>query len=116
MYFSYSSRNRAMAEELAIRLREADLSPFFDRWCLPGGKPWGAVPGTVYPGKRHRFILGETWLYNLLLPDHGPAASKTFWSAGLLSSASKSVKRSRYALKRCQESGSCAVLVEALIC
>jgi len=26
----------------------------------------------------HRFILGETWLYNLLLPDHSPAASKTF--------------------------------------
>ena len=59
--------------------------------------------------RRHRFTLGETWLYNLLLPDHRlrraqssrPAVSKTFRSAGLLSSAGKSVKRSRYALKRC---------------
>jgi hypothetical protein len=49
----------------------------------------------------YRFILGETWLYNLLLPDHSPVIPKTFRSAGLLSSASKSVKRSRYALKRC---------------
>jgi hypothetical protein len=32
-----------MAEELANRLREAGLSPFFDRWCLPGGKPWGPL-------------------------------------------------------------------------
>jgi hypothetical protein len=44
----------------------------------------------------------ETWLYNLLLPDHSPVVSKTFQSAGLLSNASKSVKRSRYALKRCR--------------
>ncbi len=43
VFISYSSRDRAMAEELAIRLREADLSPFFDRWCLPGGKPWGPL-------------------------------------------------------------------------
>jgi hypothetical protein len=42
----------------------------------------------------HRVILGEAWLYNLLLPDHSPAVSKMFRSAGLLSSASKSVKRS----------------------
>jgi len=52
----------------------------------------------------HRFILRETWLYNLLLPDHSPAASKTFQGAGLLSSASKSVKRFVYALKRCRKS------------
>ena len=32
-----------MAEELAVRLREAGLSLFFDRWCLPGGKPWGPL-------------------------------------------------------------------------
>jgi hypothetical protein len=32
---------------------------------------------------------------------HSPVGSKTFRSAGLLSSAGKSVKRSRYALKRC---------------
>jgi hypothetical protein len=43
VFISYSSRDRAMAEELAIRLREAGLSPFFDRWCLPGGKPWGPL-------------------------------------------------------------------------
>ena len=90
---------------------------------------------------RHRFILGETGFYNLLLPDHSPAASKTFWfynlllpdhspapsktfwfynlllpdhspapsktfrGAGLSSSASKSVKRSGYALKRCPHLG-----------
>ena len=48
----------------------------------------------------HRFILGETRLYNLLLADDSPAASKTFRGAGLSSSASKSVKRSGRALKR----------------
>jgi energy-coupling factor transporter ATP-binding protein EcfA2 len=43
VFISYSSRDRAMAEKLAIRLREAGLSLFFDRWCLPGGKPWGPL-------------------------------------------------------------------------
>ena len=43
VFVSYSSRDRAMAEELANRLREAGLSLFFDRWCLPGGKPWGPL-------------------------------------------------------------------------
>ena len=43
VFISYSSRDRAMAEELAVRLREAGLSLFFDRWCLPGGKPWGPL-------------------------------------------------------------------------
>jgi energy-coupling factor transporter ATP-binding protein EcfA2 len=43
VFISYSSSDRAMAEELANRLREANLSPFFDRWCLPGGKPWGPL-------------------------------------------------------------------------
>jgi hypothetical protein len=43
VFISYSSRDRAMAEELANRLREAGLSLFFDRWCLPGGKPWGPL-------------------------------------------------------------------------
>jgi hypothetical protein len=43
VFISYSSRDRAMAEELANRLREAGLRPFFDRWCLPGGKPWGPL-------------------------------------------------------------------------
>ena len=43
VFISYSSRDRTIAEELAIRLREAGLSPFFDRWCLPGGKPWGSL-------------------------------------------------------------------------
>jgi hypothetical protein len=43
VFISYSSRDRAMAEELANHLRESDLFPFFDRWRLPGGKPWGAL-------------------------------------------------------------------------
>jgi hypothetical protein len=43
VFISYSSRDRAMAEKLANRLREAGLSPFFDCWCLPGGKPWGPL-------------------------------------------------------------------------
>jgi len=43
VFISYSSRDRAMAEELANRLREAGSSLFFDRWCLPGGKPWGPL-------------------------------------------------------------------------
>jgi hypothetical protein len=43
VFISCSSRDRAMAEKLANRLREAGLSPFFDRWCLPGGKPWGPL-------------------------------------------------------------------------
>ena len=43
VFISYSSHDRAMAEELANRLREAGLSLFFDRWCLPGGKPWGPL-------------------------------------------------------------------------
>ncbi|MDH4135181.1 MAG: TIR domain-containing protein [Anaerolineae bacterium] len=43
VFISYSSRDRPVAEELAIRLREAGLSLFFDRWCLPGGKPWGPL-------------------------------------------------------------------------
>jgi hypothetical protein len=32
VFISYSSRDRAMAEDLANRLREAGFSPFFDRW------------------------------------------------------------------------------------
>jgi len=58
----------------------------------------------------HRFILGETWLYNLLPPDHSPAAFRRFRGAGLSSSASKSVKRSLYMLKRCLLSFFSAVL------
>jgi hypothetical protein len=36
---------------------------------------------TIMPRENswHRFILGETRLYNLLLPDDSPAASKAFW-------------------------------------
>jgi hypothetical protein len=44
--------------------------------------------------------LGEAGLYNLLLPEDVPGASKTFRSAGLSSSASKSVERSGYAVKK----------------
>jgi hypothetical protein len=44
--------------------------------------------------------LGEAGLYNLLLPEDVPAASKTFRNAGLSSSASKSLERSGYAVKR----------------
>ena len=58
----------------------------------------------------HHFILGETWLYNLLPLDHSPAAFRRFRSAGLSSSASKSVKRSLYMLKRCLLSFFSAVL------
>jgi KaiC/GvpD/RAD55 family RecA-like ATPase len=43
VFISYSSHDRALAEEVANRLREAGLSLFFDRWCLPGGKPWGPL-------------------------------------------------------------------------
>jgi len=43
VFISYSSRDRAIAEKLVKRLREAGLSLFFDRWCLPGGKPWGPL-------------------------------------------------------------------------
>jgi hypothetical protein len=45
---SYSSRDREIAEELAIRLREAGFFLFFDRWCLPGGKHWGLLLGERY--------------------------------------------------------------------
>jgi len=78
-------------------------------------------------GFGHRFILGETRLYNLLLLDNRlrralgvrastelsrgprsnaqssrPEVSKTFRGAGLSSSTSESVKRSGCALKRCR--------------
>jgi WD40 repeat protein len=40
VYFSYNSRDRALVEPIAARLKRAGLEPWLDRWALTPGGDW----------------------------------------------------------------------------
>jgi len=74
VFISYSSGDRTIAEELAIRLREAGLCLFFDRWCLPGGKPWGPLlEQSIQESASCAVLIGKE--------DFGPWQAREMWTA-----------------------------------
>jgi hypothetical protein len=40
VFLSHSNADKPLVEKLAIRLQEAGLAPFFDKWHLVPGEPW----------------------------------------------------------------------------
>jgi WD40 repeat protein/energy-coupling factor transporter ATP-binding protein EcfA2 len=74
VFISYSSRDRVMAKELANRLREAGFSPFFDRWCLPGGIPWGPrLEQSIQESASCTVLIGKEGF--------GPWQAREMWAA-----------------------------------
>jgi hypothetical protein len=40
VFLCYNSRNNEEVRQVAIRLRERGVNPWFDEWCLVPGRPW----------------------------------------------------------------------------